>query len=57
MAAIKSSYPRDYILYKDRLDAFANAEYAREESYEPEFTNFMMPVDLNDWFNDYMVGR
>lgn len=57
MQGIKDQYPRDYILYYDRLEAFANREYARVDPYVPEFTNFLMPVDLQNWFNDFMVGR
>jgi len=47
---IEKKRPRDFVLYHDRLTAFANKRFKPEpEEHSPVHTEFILPDDLANW--------
>lgn len=55
---VKEVSPRDYVLSYDRLHQFAEALESNKENYVPEYTDFEIPIELDDWFeSDFRVSE
>lgn len=51
---VKEVSPRDYVLSYDRLHQFAENFESNKENYEPEYTDFDIPLELDDWVETEM---
>lgn len=55
---VKEISPRDYIIFNDRIQAFAKVRYEKPAvPYSSEFTDFTnVPTELTEWFTQSKVG-
>lgn len=50
LARVASSYPRDYVVFHQRLREFCDARYPEERvEYVPRWTEFDEPAGLREW--------
>jgi hypothetical protein len=46
---VKQSFPRDWILFNDRICAFAERYFAKKSDYQPPEVDFIVPEPLSQW--------
>ncbi|AKV62302.1 putative replication initiation protein [Lytechinus variegatus variable sea urchin associated circular virus] len=57
MGAVRRYYPRDYVLNYEKLLAYADAHFNANVPYEPQFTDFVLPTEVDDWLTDNFKVR
>lgn len=54
---VLQNHPRDAVMNMDRIMSFADHHFKPPPiTYEPEFTNFIVPEQLSDWHAGNLVG-
>ena len=46
---LREGAPRDYILFHDRIKSFAVNKFTTQTTYEPKFTTFTLPRELEEY--------
>lgn len=57
LANMEREFSRDFVLYRDKIIAYADFSYAPPEViYEPTYTEFNIPDALSEWVSESLVS-
>lgn len=58
LTSIEATYPRDMVLHFDRIKSYASHRFSQDRAqYTSEFSSFVVPQQLEDWFEDNVKGN
>jgi len=51
---VRTSFPRDWILFNDRILAFGAKYFEKKDNYETPALDYIVPNPLKDWAREYV---